>query len=250
MPEYDPLSGGIKVCWGLYGWLLAKGQVVYANAQFANLDFVAIYPEIYHGNPAGAGTVVRYILNKPGTMGQRNKDGGFTPGPTVFDPADKLYYFSRLFGEARDENHYMFLPVINTHLFRDYSKKRTKKAVYFGKGGAGLGLHPEDCVVIDRKIAGDQQGLADLLNICEVLYCYDSVTAMTEISRLCGCRVVIFPSTYRKAEFKKYEPGMEGISWGKDEGIKLNTGRFRAHYLDMVWAFSKKLDSFIDETQK
>ena len=50
--------------WGLYGWLLAKGQIAYVNATYENPDFVAIYPEIYHGNPTGANTVVRYILNK------------------------------------------------------------------------------------------------------------------------------------------------------------------------------------------
>ena len=62
MPAFDLTSGGIRVCWGLYGALLAKGQIVYPNAKFDDPNFVAIYPEIYNGNPAGANTVARYIM--------------------------------------------------------------------------------------------------------------------------------------------------------------------------------------------
>ena len=85
-PPFDPTSGGIRVMWGLYGWLLAKGQVAYTNATSDNPDdFIAIYPEIYRGNEAGAKTVVRYLLNKPGTMALYG-----TPGLTTFDKNDKI----------------------------------------------------------------------------------------------------------------------------------------------------------------
>ena len=247
-PDYDYTSGGIKVMWGLFGWLLTKGVQVYMNRYPAG-EIIAIYPEIFHGNSTGANTVVRYILNRPGVMGSRGRDGSFTAGPTSFDPNDKLYYFSRLFGKAEDENHYLFLPIIDLHTFRDQKKKRTKKVVFYGKG-RDLGLHPKDCIVIDRTVAQDQQVLADLLNECEVMYCYDPVTAMTETARLCGCRVVIFPSTYTKKEYSQYECGMNGISWGKDEGVKLDTEVFTSHYREMINLFSKRLDIFINQTQK
>jgi hypothetical protein len=30
-PPWETTSGGVRVMYGLYGWLLAKGQVVYLN---------------------------------------------------------------------------------------------------------------------------------------------------------------------------------------------------------------------------
>lgn len=241
-PPFDPTSGGIRVMWGLYGWLLAKGQIVHVNARYETEDFIAIYPEIAHGNPLQANHVVRYILNKPGLMASNG-----IPGPTSFLPTDKLYYFSRLFGETDDE-HYMFLPILNTHLFKDYGKKRTKKAVFYGKGG-NQNQHPDDCIPIDRRFASNQQALADLLNECEVLYSYDSVTAMHEIARLCGCRILLIQNDYTPEEWQKYEPGTDGISFGKDLGIAVHSGYFRDRYMSMKKDFEFRLDRFIEETQ-
>lgn len=240
-PDYDYTSGGIKVMWGLYGHLLAKGVEVYMNRRPAK-HTIAIYPEITQGNPANGETVVRYILNKPGVMSSNG-----VSGPTEFETTDNLYYFSRLFGDTNG-NHYMFLPVIDLHTFYDQRKKRDKRAVFVGKG-QDLGLHKPGAIIINRELAQDQQELANLLNECEVLYCYDPVTAMTEVARLCGCRVVIYPSTYTLSEFGKYEPGLNGISWGTDQGIKLETGLFRFDYMNLKKEFDLKLDLFIEDTQ-
>jgi hypothetical protein len=247
-PGFDVTSGGIRVMWGLYGWLLAKGQIVFVNAELPHVETVAIYPEIVSGNPLNGQKVVRYILNKPGVMG-RGIPGTdtFLPGPSSFSPSDILYYFSRLFGHT-DEDHYLFLPILNMHLFKDYGKKRTKIAYFVGKG-MNTGIHPVGATLIDRIFAQDQQALADLLNDCKVLYCYDPVTAMTEISRLCGCRVVMVNPIYTEKEFSLYEPGLNGISWEKDKEVKLNTEYFRVRYEFLKDDFERKLDLFIEETQ-
>lgn len=252
-PPWETTSGGVRVMYGLYGWLLAKGQEVYLNQQPQGKDCIAIYPEIQQGNPARASKVVRYILNKPGVVPALYADGTLHEGPTEFDPNDKLIYFSRLFGDGKEKD-YLFLPILNLHVFKDQHKKRDKTAYFIGKGLKDPNIrdkfiHPSNAVYVDRELAQDQGALADLLNECEVLYCYDPVTAMTELARLCGCRIVIIPSLYTKDEFKKYEPGMNGISWGKDEGIPLNTKGFVTHYLGMKREFSYKLDNFIKETQ-
>lgn len=247
-PPFSVVSGGIRVMYGLYGWLLAKGQIVHLNARYAHSDFIAIYPEIETGNPAQANTVVRYILNKPGVMGSQ-RDGKFISGPTSFAPTDKIFVFSELFNTMGvDEEHKLFLPIIDTHLFRDMKGKRTKKAVFVGKG-EDKRLHPEGCILIDRIVAEDQTALAELLNECQVIYQYDPVSAMSEIARLCGCRVVYLSDEYTKEEYETYEPGTNGISFGMEEGVKLDSDKFRNHYLKMKDTFSKKLDRFIELTQ-
>lgn len=245
-PNFKIDSGGIRVMWGLYGWLLAKGQIVNVNLKYPDPNFVAIYPEIYHGNPMGANTVVRYILQKPGMMGKGTPGtASFQPGPTQFDPEDKLFAFSRLYMKGLPQNQYMFLPILNMHLFVNQKKPRTKKFYYVGKG-INTNKHPADAIELPRL--EDQQKLADLMNDCVVLYIYDPVTALSEIARLCGARVVMF-SPMEGFE-KYYEPGTNGISLYKDTEIKLNYTEFRKHYREMVETFSKKLDDFIELTQK
>jgi hypothetical protein len=247
--ELNTTSGGVRVMFGLYGHLLAKGMIAYTNVLLNTHDFVAIYPEIMHGNEGGADRVVRYILNKPGLMGGGTREKPLKAGPETFEPTDELYYFSKLFGEAKDDNHYMFLPILNAHLFKPQDKRRTKTCVFVGKD-FDLHQHPSDAIYITKEITNDQQGLADLLNECQVMYCYDRVTAMTEIARLCGCRVVMINNSYTKDEFSKYEAGLNGISWEKDEGTKLDVDGFRDHYAWMKRDFSRKLDIFIEATQK
>lgn len=239
-PDYDFVSGGIKVMWGLYGWLLAKGQVVYMN-RWPDVDRIAIYPEIQNGNPAKAKTIVRYILNKPGVMGGRDQFGNFVPGPTSFAPTDKLYYFSRMFGYTPDENHYMFLPVIDLHTFKNQHKKRSKTCYLIGKG-SNRQKHPKDSIEITRRFAQDQQVLADLLNECRFMYCYDSLTAMTEVARLCGCAIKYY-GDHTMDELKLYEPGINGIN------SRLDIDAFREHYINMIKLFEQRLDYFIEETQ-
>ena len=185
-PPFDPVSGGIRVMWGLYGWLLTKGVIAYTNSTSDDPDsFVAIYPEIYRGNEAGARTVVRYILNEPGTMSLYG-----TPGPSNFPKSDLIYTFSKMFYKTDDE-HTLFLPILDLNTFYDQKKKRTKTAFFVGKGTNKF-KHPDDAIEITREFSHDQEELASLLNECEVLYSYDPVSAMTEISRLCGCRVVLY----------------------------------------------------------
>lgn len=234
--------------YGLYGWLLAKGQVAHLNAEM-DLPFIGVYPEIYHGNHAQAQTVVRYILNKPGFM----QTGG-KAGPTEFQPSDKIYVFSKIYDTFNSfEDKIMFLPILNLNLFKDQKRKRTKRCVYVGKGVDIDTPETKDLVRIDSKISLDQAGLADFLNECEIMYSYENPTAMVEIARLCGCKVVFFPegslTTYTKDELTNlYEPGMDGVGW--DEPIDFNPEKFREHYKNLIKEFSLKLDKFIDDTQK
>lgn len=244
-PEFDVTSGGIRVMWGLYGALLAKGQIAFINRK-PDMPVIGIYPEIYHGNPMGAETVVRYILNKPGVMGNRSL-AGFSPGPTTFAPNDKIYVFSKIFDVfGVPQSHLLFLPILDLHTFKDMKKRRDKTCYLVGKG-KNLLHHPAGSVELTRQFAFDQEKLAELLNECSTLYTYDDMSAMTEIARLCGCRVRYF-GKYTPEEWKNYEPGINGVGfYGKD--VPLDVDAFREHYIGMKRLFSERLDEFIEETQ-
>lgn len=245
-PEFQPLSGGIRVMWGLLGHLLAKGQLAQPNVKW-NTPFTAIYPEITHGNPLESDRVVRYILNKPGVMASYG-----VPGPTTYEKTDEIYVFSRIYDTfGVDDEHILFLPILNLHIFNNQKQKRTRSCFFVGKG-RNLGLHPKDALPLDKSIASDQQDLADFLNTCKVMYTYENPTAMVEIARLCGCRVVFYPegaiTTFSKKELSTlYEPGMDGVSF--NEQVPLNVKEFRDKYISLIDTFNKKLSRFIDHTQ-
>lgn len=232
--------------YGLYGWLLAKGQPAFINTGI-DISSVGIYPEIYSGNDMGAQKVIRYILQKPGMMGTTDEFGRFVAGPEAFDPSDELYVFSRAYDEwGVDDDHILFLPIIDLHTFYDQKKPRIKKAFYVGKG-VNMGQHPEDAVELKRNETSDQQKLAEFLNECETLYVYDHLSAIMEVARLCGCKVV-YLGDMPAEQLQKYEPGMNGLGYGVE--TDLDTKEFRAHYKDMIQVFENKLEKFIDHTQK
>lgn len=245
-PQFDIASGGIRVMYSLYGYLLTRGQVAFLNTVI-EVPSVGIYPEIYHGNDMMASRVIRYILQKPGMMSTPNELGVPTPGPTAFDPNDEIYVFSRVYDEwGVDDEHILFLPVIDLLTFKDLELKRDKKAFYVGKG-VNLGQHPEDAIQLDRGMATDQQELAKFLNECQVLYVYDRMSAIMECARLCGCPVVYLGDLSYET-LMKYEPGMNGL--GYKEEVPLETDIFRGDYKKLIRIFEQKLEQFIIHTQQ
>lgn len=246
LPNWDSTSGGIRVLYGLYGWMLIKGQIIYQNV--ISDDFIGIYPEVVSGNPLKTNRSIRYILNTPGVMAFNG-----LPSPTTNeyknDPQykdDDFYVFSKIYDTfGVNEDHLLFLPIINLHLFKNHDKRRTKTCFIVGKG-VNKHWHPEDSIELTREFASDQGKLAELLNECKMLYGYDHLTALYDIARLCGCPVTYFgDATYD--ELKDYEPGLDGIDFGS--GIVWNPEMFRFNYENMVQDFSIKLDRLIESTQ-
>lgn len=245
-PEYNPVSGGIKVMYGLYGHLLAKGLPAYLNTRI-DIPSVGVYPEIYHGNDMNASNVIRYILQTPGLMGTSDQ-GEYRSGPTSFPPTDEIYVFSKVYDEWNTpDNHILFLPVINLMTFKDLNKKRDKVAFYVGKG-ANLGKHPKDSIEITREFAADQQALNSLLNECKTLYVYDRLSAIMEVARLSGCEIIYWGELPQE-KLELYEPGMNGISYRDVLQRSLHSQSFRERYKQLFREFSIKLDGFIERTQ-
>lgn len=235
-PEFETTSGGIRVMWGLFGWLLAKGQVAITNGKWNN-EFVAIYPEIVNGNPLEGTKVIRYILQTPGVMANYG-----VPGPSTEEikaTSDDVYVFSRIYDTfGVDDNHILFLPIINLHLFYDQGRKRNKTCYLVGKG-VNQNKHPEDSIELTRDFASDQKALSNLLNECHTFYCYDRLSAMMEVARLCGVRV----QYYGGMDLSLYEPGTNGID------SDLDVKKFREHYKGLIKTFEKRLHIFIAATQ-
>jgi hypothetical protein len=205
-------------------------------------DWIAVYPEIIKGNPWKAPRVVRYVLNNPGKLG----------GDKVYDPAEIVYVFHELFNDVDvPPERILFLPTIELDLYFDRHLPREGAVFYVGKGQQTRDLH--GAVEITNDLKRDRRLLAETLNRAEVMYTFDPVSAMNEIARLCGSKVVFVPgSRMTKDEYRQfvaYEGGFEeGFGWDEipppfDSGIS------RQRQIELYYMFCQRLQDFIAVTQ-
>ena len=267
-PPFDESSGGIKVMHRLAVELQKRGQVVYINTPIQNKKWpvvhvswpdalsntIAIYPEIVHGNPFNAKTVVRYLLNIPGACSMNTADS--------YGKDDILYTYSHLFNTKLElpEDRVMLCPHIDTKVFRNKKLTRSGRLVYRGKGKqldkTLLAKVPSLGGKEDFRGDDGQSRLSEALNRCELLYCYDMATAMTEIARLCGCPVVIIPdNSYTWQEYRKFEFWVSGgLGFGLIETplarLTINSNQMFLDYVAAEEDFQRKLTEFIEITQK
>lgn len=255
-PPYEYLSGGIKVL-HKFAYELSKIAPTFITTKQVRWDIpyfdqmlpdhfregvTVIYPEVISGNPLGIPNVARYLLNNAGKLA----------GDKVFPETDELFAFSQLFNDFNlPEERILWCPAIETDIFYDFKKERTEPVFYVGKGGKTSDF-TNGMFEITKPFCMDQSALAQRLNTATVLYTYDNITGMSDIARLCGCPVVIIPNgEYTKEQYSKHELGLEGISWGLDEGIKeFSSEEFRQKYLDMEGLFRKRLKLLVETLDK
>ena len=266
-PPFDESSGGIKVMHRMVVELQKRGCEVFLNTKQQNPkwdyvpfwedcsepDVIAIYPEIVPGNPFNAKTVVRYLLNIPGACAPDYR--------STWGYDDILYTYSKLFNTKLNlpEDRVILCPHIDLDVFYDMELLRKGRMVYRGKG-----RQPDIPMLKDypslggkESFRGDdgQQRLAESLNRCDLLYCYDTATAMTEIARLCGCPVVLLPDcTYTWQDYQQHEFWQSGgIGFDLLEAplarLTINSDVMRADYQEAEKIFQKKLTEFIEVTQ-
>jgi hypothetical protein len=156
-------------------------------------DAIVVYPEVVCGNPLlSFDRVVRWILNTPGVIG----------GDGVFGDRDLILLWSR---EYRVDPKYKVSGELTA--WRDWSHFRDlglprRGACYAVRKGTDRHAHPADALCIDDYgLRGGDDYLIEVFNSREAFYCYDDHTALVELARLCGCRVVpAFPSAPSDAE--------------------------------------------------
>ena len=269
-PPFDESSGGIKVCHRMAVELQKRGMKVFINTQIQNPHWphvpffdkiypgikadVAIYPEIVPENPFNCRTVVRYLLNVPGACAPDYRN--------TWGKDDILYTYSRLFNTklGLPEDRVMLCPHIDLNVFYDMHIPRSGRLVYRGKG-----TQPDISLIKNypslggkEDFRGDdgQQRLAMALNRCELLYCYDSATAMTEISRLCGCPVVLMPDhTWTWQDYREHEFwNSGGLGFCTIEAplarATINSDLMRLDYIEAEKKFQARLTDFIKITQE
>jgi hypothetical protein len=196
-------------------------------------DWTAVYPEIVQGNPWNAPHVVRWVLNDPGKLG----------GDRVYDPSEQVFAFLELFMDVPPERA-LRLPVVETDIYTDRHLLREGTVFYVGKGHKTREL--PGAVEVTREMAADREAFAELLNRAALMVCFDDITAMIDVARLCGCPVQLIQDSYTWEQYDRSSIGWEGLGW--DEVPTIDSAAFRAHYLGLMDTFHERLADFIRVT--
>ncbi|WP_225547800.1 glycosyltransferase [Chromobacterium violaceum] len=157
---------------------------------------IVVYPEVLHGNPLNATSVVRYILNHPGLLG----------GPKDYPESDMLVFWHQDyvdFAKYADPS-YIFIPSIDTGIFNNddnpHDDERHLTLVYPGRYKTAEQDFPElfkDSTVITYDWPQSHEELAALLRQGRVVYTFANSAIISE-ALLCGCPVVIKETVYSK----------------------------------------------------
>jgi GT2 family glycosyltransferase len=212
-PSYRRTSAGIRVMHLLCHALNSVGEEAYVYPTETNpsLDTpiatpeiierhratgrqpIVVYPEVVSGNPRGAGSVVRYVLNRPGFLG----------GDTEFPDTELVFGFGRnALPEDADSRNVLFLPPIDISIFNNLDNpndnKRAGVLLYPGRYVSALSLYPDvaaRATLITPSWPESHEQLAELFRRSEAVYCFESTAIATE-AILCGCPAIVLPSPF------------------------------------------------------
>lgn len=224
-PPYFHRSAGIRVLHKLAYLLNKAGQraFIYINKtnpkwrvpriskrkaqKLIDQGAIVVYPEIVPGNPLGAKTVARYILNNPGLLG----------GDKTYDANEILFcYGKHLLQPGMTKDRILVIPAIRTDVFYrdDKVKRNIDYLVYFGKHPV-VGNYPKKSIITSTKPSKPAK-LGQMLRRCKKLISYDNLTVLTFEATLCGCPVVMIPDGFRtRDELENAGFGFNGIAWGE-----------------------------------
>ena len=271
-PAYRRNSAGIRVMHMLCHLLNRYGQDAYIyptpttnplwhtpiltqslleQHQRADRKPITIYPEVVSGNPRDAGSVVRYLLNKPGFLG----------GDTHFPGSDLIYgYTQHLLPPEEDPAHVLFMPPIDSSIFHNENNpldhRRQGWLIYPGRYPDALQQYKDlasQCTIITSEWPATPHDMAELFRRSERIYCFTSTAIATE-AILCGCPAIVLPSPiFDGTPLGIEELGTHGLAFtNTPEAIAAAIAQLptaQKTYQDTENRFWDQLEIFIQKTQ-
>jgi hypothetical protein len=228
---------------------LITAEVVAAH-QKRGVSPIVVYPETIPGNPLGAHSVVRYVLNFPGHLAG---DKTYPPHETVFG------YSGVLAAAAGAPAQVLFIPASNASLYTPGPPRERRGSCFWAMkyrivhGGEPLPVTAES-VEITRDMPDSQQPeeIAELFRNCELFYTYEN-TALALEAALCLCPTVFLPNPWLTEVIAARELGMDGFAWGDDPAeiarAKATVHLARERYLATYARFWEQLGGFVSVTQ-
>lgn len=270
-PDYRESSGGIqalhKLCHqiNLHGgnawmvnsditnpaWNTPKLDVeIYDRHKKSELIPIAVYPEIYSGNPIKADVCVRYMLNHEALLN----------GNRLNETEEDLFfwYSSQLIVK---EPHVDFLTMVGPDLemFSDDGREKTTKLLYLNRvpeEKVDFTALPDDITIISVKNPRPLAELAEILKSATVMYTFEW-SGTCNLAALCGVPVVsLVAPGYEKlaiSDASIRDMGGAGVCFSDDpaelESTRAGLYNVRDHMRKFEANFSQQLTYFFSKTQ-
>ena len=271
-PDYRESSGGIqalhKLCHqiNLHGgqaWMVSCDIInpswntpildveIYNEHKKAELIPVAVYSEIYSGNPINADVCVRYMLNHEALLN----------GNRLNETEEDLFfwYSSQLIVK---EPHVDFLTMVGPDLemFSEDGREKTTKLLYLNRvpeEKVDFSALPEDITIISVRNPRPLAELAEILKSATVMYTFEW-SGTCNLAALCGVPVVsLVARGYEKlaiSDASIRDMGGAGVCFSDDpaELQRTRSGLYkvRDHMRKFEDNFSQQLMHFFSKTQK
>lgn len=213
---------------------------------------IAVYPEVFSGNPLNARVVVRYCLNKIGFIFGNDIQAG---------PNDLYFYYDTSFVIPGDPcDGILSVPVTDVSLFDlpESSQKRSGKYLCLNRyleSDVDFSILPEDISILTRQNPLSLKDLAELFKKIEILYSYE-YSHTCNLAVLCGCPVIYMPGGQGYENLKTNELSRKKIGWEFYEdrdNLEINkdgVSEVRRFFIEAENFFWIQLDEFIKKTQE
>ncbi len=240
-PDYRQSSAGIRALHYLCHFLNECGHEAYISARLtrsglrtprldgktlkdhflAGRNPIAVYPEVYSGNPLRMGTVARWLLNKPGHLS----------GDKTFPESEIIFYFDSWVLPPDMQAQQLRVPTLDVRIFNnidnEFDRQRQGFCYYANKFLAFGGTVPDEIkrhgVSLGQENRLSRREIASQLRKAKALYCFEQ-TALIMEARACGCPVLLVPTDYQPAsEWSNIPAGAalstdhKPLSWLQDE---------------------------------
>lgn len=231
--KFNHKHGGVRALYSLTDELLKRGMR--ANIKTKNIDkeSIVIYPEVIKNNPAQSLQTVHWLLNK-----QDIKTEGM------------------IFAWENGMGNYPLLTVniIELNIWLPHVIKTGGVGYWVGKGRIDRSILPENAKEISRSNFNDRKVLANFIASLDYLISFDPFSAINIEAAICNTPVIICSdnTNWSKDEIIKHGWVKYGIGWGFEEldYARSSVWKARDHYESFLPIFDKRIDDFIELTQK
>jgi len=212
---------------------------------------IAVYPEVFPGNPLNCPVVARFLLNFEGFLTGKGMDAA---------PTDLFFYYAARLAEHRGDpdGDLLCLPAIDIEMFSAVGAPAERKGNYLYQNRHPLeqidySQLPADIRLLSMANPLSLPELAKLLRSAEAMYSYEwSMTCVMAV--LCGCPVIFIPG------HGVDQPLLETSFFGSVgfamldqpqplEHARASIGDALHRYVERTASFWQQLDVFIAKTQ-
>jgi hypothetical protein len=252
-PAYTDKSGGHWYCHYLCHVLNELGHTatlfLYEPPYRVNLDWntplghdpeaIVIYPEGCRGNPLNAKKVVRYLLAP---------EDFFKGKPIEWQPTDFKLAFSKVYANDCD---ILFYPICDLDKFYPTEEPKKFNSFYVGKGHLRQQCQPlMNCIEITRTYPDKKEDLARILQLSNIFFSYDEMSATVLDAALCGAMPYFLTKHFpwvQDGELGKY--WIYSLDPKEIEEAKENAKTLRAKIIKMREEFPTKLQEICNKIE-